>query len=298
MEYEDPSDWSVIVMTDQRKDDSIQYIKTDDGVDIPVRIFGTEGDKPPLVMLHGIQSHSGWFLESARFIASLGHPVYSFDRRGSGMSKERHGHVARFETLVDEAYAVVETAMKRHHGQRVHLLGHCFGAIPMTYLACRYPDMVESLIYSTPGILTRAFFSPAGNLRIALWQTIDPTHNITLILPPEDMADLDDGRRMIREDSLALHEMTAKLLFECFWARVHLRKRMRQLTLPLFVALAANDRVTNNQRTTALFDTVPSAIKKVKVYEKATHLLEFSEAKDAFFGDLADWLGGGYRHNP
>jgi pimeloyl-ACP methyl ester carboxylesterase len=55
---------------------------------IPTRIWDTPAAaaRPPvpIVMTHGLQSHSGWFSRSQAFLADLGFPVYAFDRRGSG----------------------------------------------------------------------------------------------------------------------------------------------------------------------------------------------------------------------
>ncbi len=274
-------------------DGPIQYIRAADGVDVPVRVFGPDGGKLPVLMLHGIQSHSGWFARSAAFMASLGHPVYSFDRRGSGASRETRGHAARYQDLVDEAQAVV-AALERQRARRVHVLGHCFGAIPATLFACCHRAMVESLVLTTPGIHARTPLAPATCLQIAVLRVLRPTQPIPFPLYPEDLADLDADRKMIRDDPLSLHELTAGFLFESFRACVRAKRRMRRLTTPLFVALAARDRILDNRRTMALFHRIPSESKRLMVYSNATHILEFSEEKDAFFRDLSAWLAGGY----
>src|SRR6185369_13539634 len=71
----------------------IEFVAARDGKRIPVRTFGANGSRRPIIVAHGLESHSAWFVQSAAFMAGLGHPVYLVDRRGSGLSRERRGHV-------------------------------------------------------------------------------------------------------------------------------------------------------------------------------------------------------------
>jgi len=275
----------------------VEYIRARDGAEIPMRVFGPEGDGVPLVMLHGLRSHSGWFVQSAGFIASLGHPVYSFDRRGSGLSKQTRGHTNGWGEIVDEVHAVVTHAAQRYGRSSVHVLGHCFGAIPVAGFACRHPDRVASLILPTPGVHTRVTLTPLERAQIAFLRFARPLHRIAVALEAEDLADLEPDRQFIKDDPLSLHELTARFYFEIFLARRFLKRNLPRLTTPLFMALAGRDRISDNERNTAFFDNAPSENKRLRVYPDATHILEFSREKEAFFHDLANWLGNGYNRS-
>jgi acylglycerol lipase len=268
----------------------LEYIKAHDGVEVPVRVFGGEATGTPVVMLHGIRSHSGWFMQSARFMASRGHPVYSFDRRGSGSSRETRGHARGFGDWIEEIHAVAAYALGRRAAQRVHLVGHCFGAVPAALFACCHPEKVASLILPTPGIHTHVTVAPATKVRIAVLRFCASTRRIPFALAPEDLADLEPDRRFIRDDTLSLQEVTAGLCFEVFRARRSLQRHVHDLTAPVFMALAGRDRISDNRRNTTFFDLLPSKSKRLVMYPDATHILEFSNEKDRFLGDLADWL--------
>jgi alpha-beta hydrolase superfamily lysophospholipase len=259
-----------------------------------MRVFGADGGKVPLVMLHGLRSHSGWFVRSAGVVASWGHPVYSFDRRGSGLSRQARGHVSSWRDIIDEVHTVATVAAERHGRGRVHVLGHCFGAIPAALFACRHPDRVASLILPTSGIHTRTILPLPEKVRVGLLRLVRPMHSVALGLEAEDLADLEADRRFIRDDPLSLHELTAGFYFEISQARGHLRKSRRRLTAPLFMALAGRDRISDNERNIAFLDGIPSRNRRLKVYPDAAHILEFSRERDAFFRDLADWLETGY----
>ncbi len=64
-----------------------------------------------VVILHGVQSHGGWYKRLGRSLASAGYEVSFPDRRGSGANQRERGHTpsARrlIQDLVDwlEAYA-------------------------------------------------------------------------------------------------------------------------------------------------------------------------------------------------
>ena len=52
------------------------------GARIPVRVFGTNGTRRPVIMTHGLESHSGWFVQSAAFAPGRG-PAPLGQRTGS-----------------------------------------------------------------------------------------------------------------------------------------------------------------------------------------------------------------------
>ena len=274
------------------KENHIECMTADDGVEIPVRVFGPDARDVPLVMLHGLRSHSAWFAQSASFVASLGHPVYSFDRRGSGLSRQTRGHITRFQIMIEEIHTVAAAVARRHGRERVHLLGHCFGAVPAAIFACCYPERVESLILPTPGIHTHDAVALRARLQVPVLALVRATQPIALSLQPEDLADLEADRRLIREDPLSLHALTAGFCFQIFRARRYLHRNKRRLTAPLFMALAGADRISDNQRNIAFFHAVASRNRSLTVYPNATHILELSPEKDAFFRDLAAWIAG------
>jgi len=322
-------------------------IRAKDGAQIPVRVF-EGGDGTPVVMLHGLYSHSGWFTQSAAFIASLGCPVYSFDRRGWGLSSESRGHVGSFRELLDEIDAVVLHATSEHavgkkagracsegeespssisppqapvvrresrrfhsstksnseislkntdptclHPEgRVHLLGHCLGALPATVFACENPGKIASLILSTPGIYTRVSVPFLRKVQIVALGSLGSKSLIPFPPEPERLADLEIHRRFIATDPLALHKVTASFHFSMFMAAVSLRWKVRRFRVPTFLALAGRDELSDNLRTIAFLNRSP-AEKRIVTYPEATHILEYSVEKDRYFADLADWIRRG-----
>jgi len=266
------------------------WIAAPSGYRIPVRSYGAGGPHRPVIMLHGLQSHSGWFVQSARHLSQNGIPVYAFDRRGSGLSEATGDADVRLEGLLAEIDAVADRAKGDTGYKDVALVGHCFGAIPALLYAASYrPDRVASLVLATPALYTLADLSPRDKARV-LWSVLGGgTAHVPVPLSPEEFSDLEPYVAFVRNDPLALRTAPARLMYEVARARRRLRRAARALRAPLFVAYAGGDVICDNQRNRRLLARVTSPI-ETRTYPGARHILEFSSERDAFFVDLVGWL--------
>ena len=277
-------------LRDAREGSRLERICASDGVEIPVRVFGIRGEHTPVVMTHGLQSHSGWFVQSARFLARTGRPVYALDRRGSGMSAAPRGDCDDYQRMIDDIDSVVRTAAARHEVDSVHVLGHCFGAIPAALYACRYPWAVRSLVLATPGIHTHSDLSFGQKLRV-LWSRV--TGNETALPVPlqlDEFSDLERFQRFIATDALALRQATASFYYEVARARDALEDERESLRMPIFLATARRDRICDNAANQKYVESLPSPRKLIVEYPEALHILEFGVEREAFFEDLARWV--------
>jgi alpha-beta hydrolase superfamily lysophospholipase len=266
------------------------WITAPAGYLIPVRRFGAEGTRRPVVILHGLESHSGWFVQSAERIASLGLPVHAFDRCGSGVSEVDGARGARFGDLFAEVEAVAESALAGGRHQTVHLVGHCFGAIvALLYAALHRPARVASVTLATPALYTRTDLPVKDKLRV-LWSVLRRREDrVPIPLSAEEFSELDPFVEFVRGDPLVLRTAPARLFYEIRRARGRLRAAASALRAPLLVAMAENDPICDNSRNRRLFERV-IAEKEIRTYSGARHILEFSGAREAFLDDLAGWF--------
>ena len=270
--------------------DRIEFMEGPMGVRIPVSIFAETGHETPVILTHGIQSHAGWFFQSAEFLADRGHPVYAFDRRGSGRSDAERGHCESFMELVDEVAVVAGRACEASGRRQVHVVGHCYGAIPAAAFACAQPSKLASLVLSTPGIHTFSDLTPRQKLSLLRGMLTGRTVRFPVPLAPDLLSDIPSYVECVKNDSLALNEATGSLYLETVRARRWIRRRMGALTIPVFMASAAADRIANNRKNAHFFQRIPSRDKRHRVYENAIHVLEFSRERDAYFDDLSEWF--------
>jgi alpha-beta hydrolase superfamily lysophospholipase len=268
----------------------VEDIPCSSAAPIPVRVFGREGKKTPLIMAHGLQSHSGWFAQSAAYIAGLGHPVYSMDRRGSGLSRSKRGDLKDFKEMIADINTVCNFITARHQKDTVYVLGHCFGAIPATAYACEYPDNLKGLILTTPAIYTKTSIPFRYKLKIAFSRSGRRNFMVPSPLETAWFTELEDYEAFIKSDNLSLKEATGDFYYQVHKARKYLHKRRDRLTMPIFLGIAGEDPICNNHRNIQFFTKLPSQDKELITYEDARHILEFSSKKERYFKDLTEWL--------
>jgi len=261
-----------------------------DGVEVPVRLFGGDGRKTPVLMAHGLQSHSGWFAQSGAFIAGLGHPVYAVDRRGSGLSRETRGDSKAFTDWIEDLRAVARMAMARHGAGRVLVLGHCFGAIPASLFAESYPAEVAGLVLTTPGIFTQTSILFSQMLTIAASRSGHRDYYFPVPLAPEEFSELPRFAPFIAADPLALRAASGDLYWQVHQARRHLLAHSSELTMPILVGFAGEDGIADNDASRRWLAGLPAAATTEIVYPGARHILEYSAQRDRYFADLRHWL--------
>ena len=268
----------------------IEYVEVKHKNSIPVRYFEGEEGHCPVIILHGLQSHSLWFVQSSRFIADLGIPVYAMDRRGSGLSRSKRGDAKNYQEMVDDVDAVVEHAIGRHNAKQVHVLGHCFGAIPATLYASIHPEKVKSVILPTPGIHTHSDLSFGQKLEVFLSKLTFQNTHIPVPLRTDSFTDLEAYRDFIEQDKLSLRYATASMYYAIHKARIYLRRNASSITAPVFMGFAGADQISDNNDNKEFFDHLSNPKKSLKTYNQARHILEYSTDRDLFFADVQDWF--------
>jgi len=268
----------------------VDYVTSEDGTKLAVRLAGSNGTRTPLVMLHGLQSHSGWFVQSQSFLAGLGFPVYAMDRRGSGLSEGARGDCADFRDMIHDVHAVVESARARHEVEKVHIFGHGFGTIPAALFATTHPQLVASLIQASSGIHTKVSIAPSQKLGLLWSKASRGTVHIPIPLKAEMMSELDECVRFIRADEARLLTATGSFYFEVLRARHYIHAHKHLLTMPLFMASAGHDSICDTAANERFFWSLPARQKLLVRYERSRHVIEFSEQRDDFFRDLCWWM--------
>jgi acylglycerol lipase len=241
-------------------------------------------------MLHGLESHSGWFVQSARRVAALGLPVHAFDRCGSGVSDADGSRWSRLEDLLAEVDAVVMSALADGRHQAVHVFGHCFGAIiALLYAALHRPARVASVVLATPALYTRTDLPVRDKLRV-LWSVLRRRdRRVPIPLSPEEFSELAPFVELVRKDPLVLRTVPARLYYEIRRARGRLHAAAGALRAPLLMAMAEDDPICDNARNRRLFERATSE-REIRTYSGARHILEFSGARAAFLDDVARWF--------
>ncbi len=247
----------------------------------------------PVLYLHGIQSHPGWFSGSAAALAAAGHPVFMPVRRGSGAASNEPGHARSSRQLLADVTAAGRLALERTGAAALHLVGVSWGG----KLAAAYASQprlgvpVASLALVAPGLAARVDVPAATKLAIAAAALLRPRQLFGI--PLSDVELFTDNPAMqeyLRADPYRLQRATARFLLA---SRLLDRRLDRcgpgSIHCPTLLLLASRDRIIDNAVSRRLVERLTAGRADVRELEGA-HTLEFEADAGPLMAALREWV--------
>jgi acylglycerol lipase len=269
-----------------------RVVPASDGVDLHYLRWPAAKGKPwaTLVFLHGIASHAGWFAETAADLAGRGVTVVAPDRRGSGRSGGRRGHLHSYERAIEDVEQVVRLVALEDRGSPLFLAASSWAAKLALVYAARRPPRVAGLLLLGPVLLARVNLSPARRAAVVAGRFVAPTATLPIPLTPELYTANPAYLDFIRSDRLRLLEATTSFFWET--ARLdRLRPRASAgLRLPLLVLQGEDDAMVDVAGTRDWFAGLGVDDKTYRAYPGAGHTLDFEPDRTRYTADLLDWL--------
>ncbi|QDT26676.1 Phospholipase YtpA [Gimesia panareensis] len=277
----------------------IQEFAASDNYRLKGRVWIPEKDsvRGTLVVLHGIQSHSGWYEASCRQLCEEGYQVFFFDRRGSGLNREQRGDAPHWQRLVQDVVQILTwVRADRASGEATPLIlqAMSWGAKLAVVVASLRPDLMDGVALLYPGIKARIRPNSLQKLQLKLAEKLGVRQKrVEIPLNDPVLFTGDPGwQSFIRNDPLALHEVTVSFLLANRELDRLVDRSAEQMTCPVFCQLAGNDQIIDHRATEAWFHQIRSEHKRLISYPSARHTLEFEPQREQIVADYADWLAG------
>jgi alpha-beta hydrolase superfamily lysophospholipase len=269
-----------------------RFLATDDGVLLHYLRWIDGATRPwaALIFLHGIASHAGWFRETAVHLELQGVAVYAPDRRGSGLSGGRPGHLDRYERAladIDEVTALVTSA---HPTLPVFLAASSWSAKLALLYVGRPAVPLSGLLLLGPGLRPRVRVSLPERLEAVGRHFVTPTAAMRVPLTPEMYTANPKYLEFIRSDPLRQLTVTADFFWETARLDRHRRRASRRLRLPLLVQQGEDDGMMDVPATRRWFNGLTLADKTYHAYPGAGHTLDFEPDPSQYRDDIVAWL--------
>jgi alpha-beta hydrolase superfamily lysophospholipase len=253
------------------------------------------GPEQTVVVFHGIQSHPGWFVGSASYLAERGHTVWLTTRRGSGASGLRRGDAESPDQLLGDVEAAMQQAADRA-GRPVCAVGISWGGKLLAAWALNAgTDAAGSLVLLAPGICPRIGPSFGQKLRIA-WALVAGGKTRRFAIPLRDPRLFTANAEMLAylsADAAGLSEATARfLLTSRLLDRRLAAARAGAIDLPVALLLASEDRILDNAATEAAVARLCRRNPRIRTLPGA-HTLEFEPRPEEFYRALAEAVESG-----
>ena len=266
--------------------------RASDGYDIQVARWPAVGEfRGRVVVLHGVQSHSGWYHGLGTRLAEAGYEASFPNRRGSGPNQEDRGHAPSARRLVDDVIEWIEHLKGEDPSLPVALAGISWGGKIALLTTVRRPDLVDALALICPGLEPQVGVTFGEKVRIA--KAVFTNRRKTFPIPLADPAlftDDPEKQQFIRNDPLGLRQATAGLLLASFLIDRMIKRSPGKLHRPTLLMLGGRDRIVDNGKTRRYFDRVAAEDRRIIEYPEGCHTLEFDPDPGLYARDLVAWL--------
>jgi alpha-beta hydrolase superfamily lysophospholipase len=259
------------------------------GVKIFVRSWRPQTPpKAVVVIIHGFNSHSGYYQWPAEQLVAAGLAVYAPDLRGRGRSEGERFYVEDFSDYLADADLGVKLAKSREPGLPVFLLGHSAGGVVSCVYALEHQADLAGLICES-----FAYQVPAPDIALTVLKgasyVVPHTHVLTL-----NNADFSRDPAVVKamnQDPLIARESQAsKTVAELIRAGERLKKEFPLITLPVFILHGTQDKATRPSGSEFFHAHASSTDKTLKLYEGHFHDLLLDLGKEGVMADIKGWI--------
>jgi acylglycerol lipase len=241
-----------------------------------------------VVVVHGFNSHSGYYQWTAEQLTADGYAVYALDHRGRGRSDGERFYVEKVSQYVDDVAAFVTLAKSREPGLPVVMLGHSAGGVISCVYTLEHQSELAGLICES-----FAFQVPAPDFALAVVKGLShlAPHAHVLKLHNEDFSRDPAVVQAMNSDPLIAHEVQPTLtVAEMVRADERIKEEFPLMTLPVFIMHGTKDKATKPSGSQLFYDTVGSTDKTLKLYEGYAHDLLNDVGKERVMTDILTWL--------
>lgn len=264
-----------------------------DGYTIRGRTWNLSGsaERTPVLYLHGIQSHGGWYEWSGSLLAAQGHSVMMPDRRGSGFNFRKRGDVTRNERWLDDVSEHVAWLCKQTGSEQVAIVGVSWGGKLAASWAYKNPALTEKLLLIGPGIFPRVDLKWSEKCGVGAALIKSPGQYFPIPLNDAELFTSNkDGQTFIEQDELTLRDVTARFLIQSRKLDRELQRLPENaLNVPICLLLSEKDRIIDNGKTRDWAQRVCKTSPLVVDFPAERHTLEFSHNREAFAASLERW---------
>jgi alpha-beta hydrolase superfamily lysophospholipase len=270
----------------------VRSFAASDGYPLHVAVWRPTG--PPkglVVVLHGVQSHSGWYHNLGRTLAASGYVASFPDRRGSGANQADRGHARTAGRLIRDLVEWLRSLRAEYAGRPTAVAGISWGAKLAVIAAARHPELVDALALICPGLQPRVGVSGREKLQIAWSFLTNPRRRFPIPLSdPSLFTASPEGQAFIAADPYSLREGTAGLMAASFVIDRLVGRAPARVRQPALLMLAGRDRIIDNTKTLEYFRKLASTARDVIEYPEGHHTLEFEPDPSRYALDIVAWL--------
>jgi len=259
------------------------------GVTIATRTWRPDsGIRGIMILIHGFNSHSGYFAWVAEQFAASGFATYALDHRGRGKSGGERFYVEHFSDWLADVDTLIGIARSETPDMPVYVLGHSVGGVIASSYVFEHQKEIAGLVCESfafdVGVPHLAQLALEGAGALVPHLPVYTLKNEIFSRDPAVVAQMNSDPLIKNEKQPA--ETTAEVLK----AAALLGHNMPGIKIPVFILHGTDDKATRPQGSQYFYDHVGSKDKTLKLYEGGYHDLLNDIDKKTVMADILAWV--------
>lgn len=261
-----------------------------DGEQVYYREWQGNPDKDVLVYLHGIESHTGWFIDTGNKLSESGFNVFALERRGSGINKKDRGYIRTYQIFIDDVKLMLEHIKKQYPDKKIYLIGLCWGGKLAVICSTVLSNLIDGLILISPAIKTKVTLPFRQKLDVAFSNFFRPYKLFDIPIHDYMFTKNHAYMEFIKNDPFRLTRATARFFFETAKMQIYINRTAHELIVPVLVFLAGDDAIVDNASVKKWFENIGSKDKQMKIFQGSCHSIEFEEESKDLISEIRRWV--------
>uniref|UniRef100_A0A2P2KNA4 Uncharacterized protein MANES_16G074300 n=1 Tax=Rhizophora mucronata TaxID=61149 RepID=A0A2P2KNA4_RHIMU len=246
-----------------------------------------------LIIIHGLNEHSGRYAHFAKQLTSCDFGVYAMDWIGHGGSDGLHGYVPSLDLVVADTGVFLEKIRTEHPGVPCFLFGHSTGgAVVLKAASCPQNEgMLDGIVLTSPALRVKPAHPIVG--------AVAPI--FSLVAPKFQFKGANKkGIPVSRDPAALLAKYNDPLVYtgpirvrtghEILRISSYLMRNFKSVTVPFFVLHGTADTVTDPRASQELYNEAVSEFKDIRLYDGFLHDLLFEPEREDVAQDIIRWM--------
>jgi alpha-beta hydrolase superfamily lysophospholipase len=212
------------------------------------------GQRPKAVvgLLHGYGEYAARYERVMDVWAERGIASVAIDLRGHGRAQGKRGFCERFEEFLDDTLELERLTAER--SAPAFLFGHSFGGLVAASAALERPAPWKALIMSAPLFGIAMDVPPIKRLAGRVASRLLPGLSMPNGIRSTDVTHDTALAAVYDKDPLVFHIATARWFTEVQAAQRRASAKAASLTMPLYVVMGTEDKISSYTKARAFFD--------------------------------------------
>jgi alpha-beta hydrolase superfamily lysophospholipase len=254
------------------------------------------GSEPALVpravvaLVHGVGEHSGRYMNLVRPLVDDGYAVYGYDQRGHGRSPGPRVYVDRWADYREDLGAFLDMVARQAPGSPIVVYGHSMGSLVVLDYLLEHPKGLTGAIVSGVALQPAGVGRPYQVIMARVLSRVTPRLTVDLGIDAGSLTRDPQALEAARADPMLTSRATVRWGAESLATVRRVNEGMANIDLPLLVLHGGADPLNHPGGARALFETVSSPDKTLRIYPSVHHEPHNDLGHEQVASDVKEWL--------